>query len=117
MIKFKATDQQILQIAANAFNASTPMGLGFFSYDPQTNAVPDDFKENLRINNESGYGYISLDYVQGRMVKLYASRKENVWQMRAPIPEYQSWIHNYPTARHLIESVGAEVLEDEDAEG
>jgi hypothetical protein len=116
MIKFKATDQQILQMAANAFNASTPMGLGFFSYEPETNAVPEDFKENLRINNESGYGCISLDYVQGRMVKLYASRIENVWQIQEPRLDYQSWKQRYPTARDLIESVGAEVLEGGDAE-
>lgn len=115
MIKFKATNEQILQMAANAFNASIPMGLGFFSYDPQTDAVPDDFMGYLRVSVDSGYGYISLDYVQGRMVKLYASRKENVWQMREPRLDYQSWKQRYPTARDLIESVGAEVLEDEDA--
>ncbi len=102
-MNFKATDEQIKTLAANAVNASQPMGMGFM------HATNKEFKPEEFDVPESGV--FSLDYVQGRMVKLTLWKKDGEWKTpeRDPHPEYQSWIRRYPTYGALLESAGIKV--------
>jgi hypothetical protein len=108
-VKFKATVEQVLQMAANAANNSIPVGYEVLAFDGTTTYKPGDFILHGTTEN----GCIYIDYAEGRMVKFSASVFDNVWDMREPRFDYQSWIGTYPTARDLIESVGAEVIEEE----
>ncbi len=99
MIDFTATDEQIKQIAANAVNASVPVGLGFLQATRRV-FVPADFD----IDGEG----LFLDYVEGRMVKLNLRRVAgDRWEMPGGPPrlDYQSWAAHYPTYQNLIDSV------------
>jgi hypothetical protein len=116
MPRFKATDEQILQMAEKAFNSSTPIGLGILKFNPHTDKLPGNPMNYLRSYNDGRSAYIHLDYVEGRMVKFAARKEGDVWDMHEPRWDYQSWVGTYPTARDLIESVGAEVLEGGDGE-
>ncbi len=96
-MKFKATKQQVKEIAANAINASTPMGMGFLHYQADTKFGPED------ISDEQLY----FDYVQGRMVKLSIRDLGNDEYEIAdnPTSDYQSWCGIYPTTEDLVNSV------------
>lgn len=100
-MKFIATPEQVAQIAANAVNASTPMGLGALHYNQQRQFVAGDFEPDAR--------GLYLDYVEGRMVKLYIRKDEtlgNSWELaHEPRADYQSWAHKYPTNEALVASV------------
>jgi hypothetical protein len=101
-VKFTATEQQIQQMMANAVNASSPMGLGFLQHDSSKSFVAEDFDTQ----------YTSLDYVQGRMVKLWINKLGvNHYQIddEAPRKDYQSWVSTYPTYEALLASAGIEV--------
>lgn len=99
-MKFKATNEQIQQICANAVNASLPMGLGHTKWTPKV-FMPDEFKVEGN--------FVDLDYVQGRMVKLYIWRSGSGWEMRDDCdPEYQSWHRQYRTVEELLKSAGVE---------
>lgn len=102
-MNFKATEEQIKQIAANAVNASSPMGMGFI-HATDKKFTPDEFEIPET-------GTFSLDYVQGRMVKLTLWNKDGVWKTpdRAPDIEYQSWMKKYPTYEALVKSAGVEI--------
>jgi len=104
-MEFKATEEQVKQIAVNAVTASAPMGMGFLHHQPDQEFKPDDFKIDK-------FG-LSLDYVQGRMVKLSIGKTENGnWQIHGePRSDYQSWIQKYSTNEELIKSVGAEPVD------
>lgn len=104
MIKIKATDEQILQMAANA---SAPAGIGIFHFDGSKKFYPADFQ----IERGSNPG-LWLDYVQGRMVKFSAWRKgDNHWEVHGePRSDYQSWSGEYPTWESLALSAGAECV-------
>jgi len=97
-MRFKATEQQILQMAANAVNASKPMGMGFLHYQPNNQFKPEDF-----IIKKNG---LYLDYVQGRMVKLFIHKiEDNEWEVIGePRCDYQSWCSKYPAYEDLINS-------------
>lgn len=101
---FKATENQIKQIAANAVMASKPVGLGFLHFDDEEKFSPENFLFDPR-------GGMHLDYVGGRMVKLNIWREENGdWRMRDEISsEYESWIRKYPTVQDLVRSAGVEI--------
>ncbi len=97
-MRFKATDDQIKQIAANAVNASRPMGMGFLHYQPEHEFKPEDFTMDK--------GGLYLDYVQGRMVKLYIHKDLDEWVINGePRSDYQSWCHKYPTYESLVNSI------------
>lgn len=104
MIKFKATPEQVREIGANASNASTPAGMGILHFQPGNIPI-----EHFSLPDK---GDFSLDYVQGRMVKLNIWKKDNHWEIRdVADPEYQSWCRKYPTARSLLLSVsGVEII-------
>ena len=109
-MKFKATEEQINQIAANAVNASSPMGMGYLQFDQGKVYGSSDFNHPY----DETRPRFSLDYVDGRMVKLHLARvADGIWSTsdREPTSDYQSWCRKYPTYRALVESVGAEVIE------
>lgn len=100
MITFKASDTQVQLLMANAINASKPVGLGILQAT-DTVFAPDDFDLG---------DYVSLDYVQGRMVKLQIERlDDDRWRLIAhaePSPQWQSWADKYPTYGLLLKSAG-----------
>lgn len=100
-MKFKATEDQVKIMAANAISASRPMGMGYLHYKPGEIAAS--------AVHLTGFG-VEVDYYQGRMVKLYIARLEDgLWEFRgfkAPHPEYQSWCAKYPSYEELLGSAG-----------
>lgn len=103
-IRFKATDDQAKEIAAKAINASLPAGMGFLHYNPNSIFTAKDVPTYK--------GAIHIDYVQGRMVKLYMEKdKDGVWGIHGePNSEYQSWVQKYPSYFDLVCSVeGVEI--------
>ena len=98
-MKFEASDEQVKKMAALAVNASEPMGLGHFHFQPGETFKPEEFDIEDR--------GIFLDYVQGRMVKLYIHKRgPGEWEVtdRKPTPDYQSWCRKYPTYEALIKA-------------
>lgn len=105
-MKIQATDAQVQQIAANACTASIVMGMGYLQSKPGDTFSPDEFKIRTGLNGK--HREINLDYVKGRMVKLWLREvSEGVWQLpsRAPLHDYQSWSDKYPTYEALALSV------------
>ena len=106
-VEFEATEEQLLQIMANAVNHSSPAGLGFLHYQMK-NYKPEEMKRY--IFNE-GCLYSDIDYADGRMVKLaiFKGDKDGTYKIREGFsPDYQSFMHRYPTPQNLIASVGIE---------
>jgi hypothetical protein len=102
MKTFKLTNEQVAKACALAVNASVPVGMGFLHYTPKE-FTPSDFEVNDSDQR------VDLDYVQGRMVKLFLKRNEEnheEWEVRdeSPRPDYQSWCMTYPTWEDLIEA-------------
>lgn len=105
MITFKATDEQVKQIAVNAVQASKPIGMGFLHYNPSKKYNSSDFT--------IGHSGIDLDYINGRMVKLYLWKiDDGIWKINGKAQsDYQSWVHKYPTYEDLLKSVeGVELI-------
>ena len=102
-MKIIATDEQIKQMAANAINASRPMGMGFLHFNPDSVTTANDL--------EAEHNGLFVDYFEGRMVKFSAWKHKDHWEVRDenPHPEYQSWCTKYPTWQSLAASVGATV--------
>lgn len=104
-IEFDATEEQILQIMANAINHSIPAGLGFLHFQTK-DYKPEETKRC--IVNESCL-YADIDYFDGRMVKLaiFKNSKSGKYEiMEGFDKEYQSFATTYPTPQILIASVG-----------
>lgn len=102
----KGTKLQILQMAANAVNAAVPVGMGFLQATSKK-FTPSDFK----LDDDDLV--LSLDYVVGRMTKLYISSVGHErWKLpdSKPSPDYQSWCRTYPSYTALAESAGLEVV-------
>lgn len=97
-MKLNISEEQARQIAANAVNASAPMGLGHFAHKEVTYTADDI------VPREGG---IFLDYFEGRMVKLQIWKTDDGYEMLEgeARPDYQSWAHAYPTYEQLAESV------------
>lgn len=103
--KFKATKEELARVFATAVNASKPAGMGFIHYQSKDYA-PEDFA-----------GMQSIDYFDGRMVKLYPrSIADGVYELNDPEYDardmertYQSWGGTYPTAQALIEAAGLQI--------
>lgn len=93
------TEQQARQIAANAVNASAPMGVGIMAFDDKVYS-PDDVQQCV---SDRG---INIDYFDGRMVKLYIRRDGDDWILptHSPRHDYQSWVTTYPTYEALFQS-------------
>lgn len=106
-MKFHATNDQLREIAALAFNASIPMGMGFLHYVPGTRRGADFAHINVG-------GGLNLDYVEGRMVKLNLYREEDgslTTPAQDPRVDYQSWAVRYPTYAALLSAAGVDVSE------
>ena len=99
-MKFKATEQQIQEIAVKAITYSKPLGLDFFEPLGNIDIKPEDIKLDE-------YG-LALDYVEGRCVKLFIRRglPEGSWHIDDPAnPEYQTWVRRYGSNETLVSSV------------
>jgi hypothetical protein len=98
-MEFKATEQEIKEIAVKAITYSKPLGLGFLR------AGEIDIKpESIKLDE---YG-LALDYVKGRCVKLFIRRglPEGSWHIdNTANPEYQTWAHRYGSNEALVSSV------------
>jgi hypothetical protein len=110
-MKFKATDEQLKEIIANAVLASRPVGMGFLSFDPSLH------KKQI-LDSLASYTICrqhAIDYFQGRMVKLWLKSEGDIRSLpdRPPEPDYQSWCSRYPTYEDLVKSVeGVEICEE-----
>lgn len=107
---FKATDDQLAIVVANAVNASKPMGAGHFHYRPDHEFKPEDFIEHIKTNTD----WVSFDYVEGRMVKLRIwpdVDKKGYYSCSndRPREDYQSWYWKYPTYKELLATADIKV--------
>jgi len=103
---FAATDEQIQKMCVLAVQASSPMGMGFLHYRPGDHFKPEDFPL-------SDHG-VSLDYVEGRMVKLRMRRLggagTHIWEAPNVISSaYESWIVTYPSYEALAKAAGVTI--------
>lgn len=108
------SDEAITQMICNAINASEPRGLGFLHYKP-VDVKPADLGDIVKAATAA----ISVDYFQGRMVKLTMWRDEGNWTVNSlfpPRPDYQSWCYAYPTWEALAASAGVIATVVPDAE-
>ena len=99
-MEFKATEQQIKEIAVKAITHSKPLGLGLFEALGEIDITPEDIKLDE-------YG-LDLDYVKGRCVKLFIRRglPEGSWHIdNIADPEYQTWVCRYGSNETLVSSV------------
>lgn len=108
MIKFKASEEQLKQMVANAINASSPMGLGFYSANMRKVYTVED------VNRFSTSSYICVDYFEGRMVKLRIKIEGNgSYSVHKKLSiDYQSWCDKFPTWKDLLESAGITEYEE-----
>lgn len=117
MIIFKATPRQVLQIIANAVNASDSCSIFDLDHPIEDKVYThEDFKMERHGINVTTFG--------NRGVELQLLKWQDNWKVAAggePDPEHQTWADEYATYRKLLESVeGVEVLvedlEDDDEE-
>jgi hypothetical protein len=96
---FKASEDQIRQIAARATQTALPLGLGIFQYSSEHVFNPEDFTLEDR--------GLSLDYVKGRCVKLYIHRlPDSEWEITDSFSQdYQSWSYMYSTVAQLLDGI------------
>jgi hypothetical protein len=112
MIIFKATDKQLMQLCANAVNASKPIGLGKLHYIKDHVFKPEDFKDDVMNLQDGLVKRLELDYVEGRMVKLqihYTRNKGEYMTLNNVQEDFQSWYKTYPTALELLQGAGIDV--------
>jgi len=103
-LRFTATAQQVREACALAVNASSPMGMGWLHFQAGHEFTADDIKPYQRED-----GTFDLDYVEGRMVKLYIRRlSPERWEIWSDPPrsDYQSWCRTYPSYRDLLTAAG-----------
>ncbi|MEG4883018.1 hypothetical protein QUB75_19755 [Microcoleus sp. K1-B6] len=98
-IEFEATEQQIREIAINAIKYSKNVGWGLLRGVEKLDIHPGDIKLDDR--------GLSLDYVNGRCVKLFIERlSDNRWRIRDNAdPEYQTWACRWVSNQTLVEYV------------
>lgn len=105
MFVFNATDDQLYNLCKNAFDNSRPMGMGFLHFKPDS-----EFDKSWC---EFTGKHLSMDYVQGRMVKIMIGKPDDksgydyrLYSQSKPDPEYQSWYHKFPTYQELFKASG-----------
>jgi hypothetical protein len=116
-MRFWATEEQVRKMCALAVNASAHW-LECARPDGPREYTEADFRGEV-----DGRFNVSLDYFDGRMVKLHmrrtGARGDAVqWEVpdRDPRPDYQAWCGAFPTYRALAEKVGAECEPERDVE-
>lgn len=108
-ILFKATDDQVKEIGTLVCKASKPVGMGMLHYDPNHKFPASLFDDMVDNRNE-----LSLDYMNGRMVKVFLERQGDNWLINNSHldHEYQSWLCRYKSYEELIEKVGGKVIKE-----
>lgn len=106
MIRFRATEAQLQEMAVRTFMAASPVGMGFLHYRADHVKTAEDFPIQP--------GNVALDYVEGRQIKLIILRDDDepgVWKTPSLPPEsgYNSWAGVYPETS-LIDLVGGEIV-------
>lgn len=104
-MKFTATEAQLREVAALAYNASRPEGLGFLQY------VEGDVRSvdlgHIKVIN--GFHH---DYVQGRKIRLTVRREsDGAYSVPDADPSigHQTWAWRYPSYRALLKAAGVSV--------
>ena len=102
-MQFLATEQQLKQIVFNAIEWSKPP----LKHGPYLLWSPElPFKaEDIKLKFQGGW--LDLDYILGRCVKLCIRKvADNCYEIdNEPTPDRQTWAHKYPTNEALIKSV------------
>lgn len=106
----KPTAKQLLSRALwLAFQASAPMGLGFFQTGIASALTEEKLFETCKPSEGSdGTLRISTDYVAGRMMKtsfIVDAKGELSISPAVPRHDYQSWAGSYSTAAELLAAV------------
>lgn len=105
-MKFSATREQLLCLMANAVNASSPVGMGFLQFQNKVYS-PADMESYVIDDKEI---FTSLDYVDGRMVKLTIFKQEGQYIIRDGFTaDYQSFMCRYATVEDLVKSAGIKI--------
>jgi len=110
MIRFKATEKQVLEVIANAINASELEGAGGRA------AIMNDVEpEHLRMTRDG----IDIKRYSGRRAEIAIApcSEAGTWEIAAgkaePDPKHQTWADTYPTYRRLLATVpNIEVIEE-----
>jgi len=81
-----------------AFQASSPMGLGFMHTKIAAAATKEEVVKAAKWND-----VYCIDYLFGRMVKLNIKlgHKDVIFPQAKPRSDYQSWCNKYPTYEDL----------------
>lgn len=112
MIKFKASRDQLIEIALKAINASSPVGMGYLHYEPRNYTREDLVPDLLEQIDQRG---VYIDYFAGRMVKLNIFKvrdEQDVYEARNILQsDYQSFVLKYKDMKALLDTVpGIEYL-------
>lgn len=97
-----------------AFQASTPMGLGFL----HVGAAGAQTEDSLFTSNPPRDGKIYTDYVHGRMMKTtFDISEDGVLSIspEKPRADYNSWASTYRTAQELIDATEESLRETKPA--
>ncbi len=96
-----------VKVCELAFNASKTTGLGMLHFKPG----PMSPETHNSLAGQAVSGRISLDYVEGRMVKLilYVTKDSVEYSDSVPSPDYQSWATTYPTCEALVKAAAKEL--------
>lgn len=101
-MRIEMTTEQAIQIATNAVNAASPVGMGFLQH-VEKDYTPEEVAGEF---DEGGNAY--FDYFRGRMTKLTMKQvAPDVYALpdHDPRRDYQSWCRTYPTYLDLVKSV------------
>ncbi len=108
-MSFKTDEPMALamKVCELAFNASKPTGLGLLHFRPGQMSCETE----VSLTAQAASGRISLDYVEGRMVKLilYVTTDSVEYSDSVPSPDYQSWATTYPTCEALVKAAAKEL--------
>ena len=94
-----------------AYGPSAPMGLGVLHY--KAGGMPDDTRKWVEEGLREHGGRVYLDYVDGRMMKLSFTVKEDGIEHPDGLqnPSYQSWAVTYPTYVDLLQAAEKNLVE------
>ena len=109
MIKFKATNEALLEIACKAINASHPRGMGIIHYVDKKYF----WNDVRRVVSDSG---VHIDYFDGRMVKLCIEKPIDCdyYQVIDELDtEYQSFGYKYASMTSLLTEVDGVEIQNE----
>ena len=103
MREFNLSPEEVIEVCRLAYNTSIPMGMGIYQFVPGDMSIQE--AKNLFGPMEKS-GHIHLDYIKGRMVKLYMNRnRDGSWSFLPEnlSPDYQSWSKKFPSFKDLVD--------------